>query len=851
MLLRRFAFVILACLALGPPVFSQSKAGPFVISSSTSKCATIGTQGQATVFIDVTGTFSITLNPEVAIEGGAARGAQVFPTNSSTAQTTITAAGGYYAPVGSADEFLVCVGSYVSGSATILLTATPAVNASILSGGGGGGGSMVYPGAGIPNSTGSAWGTSYTSFGSEAGVATSADPGTTAEVPMVADGTHGQKPSASGALGTGAFQAAPIITAVTSPLAVSGGTETFAASLLNYSGNGNGSSDNSTAMTAACAANSEVWLPAGAFAFTSNYALPCPLHFGTGATLVAPTGVTVSGLVVGSAPPNVKILTVAGTGKFTHGAGQTVNYAEWWGVTGTADYTPITKALAALVDGGTTQLLCKSYTITGGTVVFANSYTTLNGCGYGPHLTVFSTVLTSATATGDLVDMVGTGANCGAGQLTAPNLTNLSVIRTVAPTAGYGVNLTDSCWARIENVELNDAGLSAEYHNGTGNFYGNHVEIYYSLSTSAQLNGVDLDSSTVSNNGTALDNYEVAGPGLHVKGFYAHGSLISDIWTKAFQIDAPDYCFYIDGTSAGGAHAASDIHLLDSICDSAGVSEILVTGVANTANGMVEINGGEVVGTGSGPTIDIESSNGVSVSNMQFRWYGAGATQAGLYINGGGGNAVNGNIFNGGTTSGNPILLNATADNAIVGNTIWQKSSATTTMIALTGATYNAITGNSLYGYATDGITADGSSNYNKIYPNVIDPTHITTPYTDAGTGNVFAPTVTYGNCAAAGSGANPSIAACGANPSGAFSCATNASTGTCQVNTSVVTANSRIFVQPSVGEGSNLSVTCNASADTGLTAPRLLSKNASTSFTINLGTFTANPLCFDYFIVN
>jgi hypothetical protein len=66
-------------------------------------------------------------------------------------------------------------------------------------------GSISYPGAGVPVSTGSAWGMSLTKYGSAAGVATSSDPGTTAEVPMVADGTHGQKPSASGALGTGAF----------------------------------------------------------------------------------------------------------------------------------------------------------------------------------------------------------------------------------------------------------------------------------------------------------------------------------------------------------------------------------------------------------------------------------------------------------------------------------------------------------------------------------------------------------------------------------------------------------------------------------------------------------------------
>ena len=106
-------------------------------------------------------------------------------------------------------------------------------------------------------------------------------------------------------------------------------------------------------------------------------------------------------------------------------------------------------------------------------------------------------------------------------------------------------------------------------------------------------------------------------------------------------------------------------------------------------------------------------------------------------------------------------------------------------------------------------------------------------------------------NCAAVGTAANPSVASCSAAPSGSFSCATNASTGTCTVNTTVVTTNSRIFVQPSVAEGANLSVTCNSTADTGLTAPRLSAKVNGTSFTINLGTFATNPLCFNYWVVN
>lgn len=105
--------------------------------------------------------------------------------------------------------------------------------------------------------------------------------------------------------------------------------------------------------------------------------------------------------------------------------------------------------------------------------------------------------------------------------------------------------------------------------------------------------------------------------------------------------------------------------------------------------------------------------------------------------------------------------------------------------------------------------------------------------------------------CAAAGSAANPSAVACSAAPSGSFSCATNASTGTCVVSTTAVTAASAIFVQPDSSLGSLLSVTCNTTADTGLTGPRVSARTAATSFTITLGTFTTNPLCFNYWVVN
>ena len=121
-------------------------------------------------------------------------------------------------------------------------------------------------------------------------------------------------------------------------------------------------------------------------------------------------------------------------------------------------------------------------------------------------------------------------------------------------------------------------------------------------------------------------------------------------------------------------------------------------------------------------------------------------------------------------------------------------------------------------------------------------------------TGTVSAATYkTATNCAANGSAANPSVAACGSSAAGMFSCATNASIGTCQINTTAVTANSEIqIIQDSADGGAGqLNVTCETTFSLPAAKPLLLSKSAGASFTINLGTITTNPACFEYIIVN
>ena len=138
--LRRFLFTLFAALmataSFGPASFAQSTAKMFTLKAAN-QCASVSVAGYPTVGIQVTGTFSATLQPEVSIAGQSPQNTQVTPTTSATAQSTITTTGTYAAAVGGMDTFLLCVSSYVSGSAVVWLNPSAAVNASLLSGGGG------------------------------------------------------------------------------------------------------------------------------------------------------------------------------------------------------------------------------------------------------------------------------------------------------------------------------------------------------------------------------------------------------------------------------------------------------------------------------------------------------------------------------------------------------------------------------------------------------------------------------------------------------------------------------------------------------------------------------------------
>lgn len=116
-----------------------ASSGPFVLTATTSPCATITTSDYyATVGIRVTGTFSATLQPGVTIQGQPSTNTSVVPVGSTTSQNTITAAGAYTASVAGATTFQVCATGFVSGTATIWLNVSTGISAKAIVAAGGG-----------------------------------------------------------------------------------------------------------------------------------------------------------------------------------------------------------------------------------------------------------------------------------------------------------------------------------------------------------------------------------------------------------------------------------------------------------------------------------------------------------------------------------------------------------------------------------------------------------------------------------------------------------------------------------------------------------------------------------------
>ena len=182
MKLSRILFSLVALAALSPPaLLAQSQvSGTIPSAGGGATCVSINATAQSTVGIQVTGTWTGTLQPEISIQGQSAQNTQVVPSTSSTAASTITANGVYTARVAGGTTFLLCGNTVASGTANIFLNATTAVSLNGIGSGSGG-----TPGG----STGQL---QYNNGGVFGGIS---NPSTPASVPQFLTETSGNNPA--------------------------------------------------------------------------------------------------------------------------------------------------------------------------------------------------------------------------------------------------------------------------------------------------------------------------------------------------------------------------------------------------------------------------------------------------------------------------------------------------------------------------------------------------------------------------------------------------------------------------------------------------------------------------------
>lgn len=113
---------LFALAALFVPDANSQQGGPFLITSN--QCAPIQTEQKGTVYFQVVGAWTGTLQPQGAVDGQPAFNVQVTPANSSTPQSTVTANNGYWATVAGYTTFQVCGATVGSGTAKVYLNAS-------------------------------------------------------------------------------------------------------------------------------------------------------------------------------------------------------------------------------------------------------------------------------------------------------------------------------------------------------------------------------------------------------------------------------------------------------------------------------------------------------------------------------------------------------------------------------------------------------------------------------------------------------------------------------------------------------------------------------------------------------
>lgn len=854
MRLTRLFFALVFAIALGPPVIAQSTSGPFTISSGTSACATISVTAQSSVVVKVSGTFSMTLQPEVSVRGQTPDNTVVTPSSSTsgTKQSTITGAGSYSSAVGSYDTFLVCVTSYVSGTATIILNASPATNAGLFVGGGaassvpfsgvtaaintnalqeGSGGSIVQ------NGVGQIFGTGAELFG---GV-----PYPVAAITSTSGGSLGGSgfnfqityntaagetyPSATISLNMSTCSGGACQVTITGPSSLPAGVTGYTAYDCNSSSTCTPlkQAASSPCVNLGAGVNCLVTVAgAGAGVPTSNTAWIQPPNVQTN---TCPPGVIPLSFVQDS---SLNYQTAAGVDEFSdttngpNAPGGWLTFCRRVVISDTQASPPTFKNSLFLIN--------HLYSSTNPNTVLTNQDLALGIFAFNP--TNDAAAHYAEEGIQSEVDLNGTptfsahidGEVTSGSFQTRDNHTNaiasgpalgVNAVRATINRAGTGSMggcPNGNCWIGVQATSFNNNASAS-----SGNFAGVVVTVDDAAGGSgAQGRGVHIIAPGASRF-TGL-NY-----GLDVQN-YGTNALDANIFSESSTSTAGKNYFVGAEIFGSGNNNPSQ--------GSWWTTSWLGHGSISTVGSL---GSSAQLGTPPAPTLSTTGTPGsTSYTYAVVAVDGNGNASPGPTTTKATGNATLG--------AGNNITVQWASnsvpgtDHYLVYRTASGGTPSTTGVIGtIVMCPPDPAGGNGLGCGGTITFTDSGLAGDSSTIP----------PANTTASVKGFKPT-TLTNCAASGTAASPSVVACGSASAGTIYCDIAASAGTCTVNTTAVTTNSEIHIQPNGADGTLLSKTCNT-APSVVPFALLASKSNGTSFTINMPTGTTNGFCFEYTITN
>jgi hypothetical protein len=333
---------------------------------------------------------------------------------------------------------------------------------------------------------------------------------------------------------------------------------------------------------------------------------------------------------------------------------------------------------------------------------------------------------------------------------------NLAVLRTQTPTGtAKGVSISAS-GVVFENVTSEDSIYPAYYH-GANSFatgYTANVSVGWGFTGMAgtptpNVCGFFVDDSGGLESASIRFFHDTAGSNLAGAGFTtglcAVGTNISDLYINHLETAGTNIGIDLENTGTTN-FVSQDIQIVDSILNTCLNDCLKINGIGSTLDTgpHVFITGGNFFATGTAAIgAFIENSSNVSMTNVQL-FTGAVNSQTDISLSSVDGFQINDNQMDGASLV-NISCLNST-HGTINGNQI--KTGGTATGIKNVGCTNVSEQGNSIAGNngvaLTTGMSFDsGSSNNGPWSLNAIDSATVTTPVSDAGTGNnTLKPTV-------------------------------------------------------------------------------------------------------------